>query len=147
MLKNSDERLIINCVLGDTVSNSKNVKNSFSLSNKDGSLEYGQIKFFPKVTNQFKKWEGASVFMQLYLPQGKTKIQPHFLLLGEDGRLRPLPRVLVSEIWNEKLNVWSSIFKLELDQGTLGENSLYMEILEPGEGAALSKEMQLTIIR
>jgi len=147
VLRNNDERLIINCVLGDTVSNSKKVKKTFSLSNKDGSLEYDQIKFFPKVTNQFKKWEGASVFMQLYLPQGKTKIQPEFLLLGEDRSLRPLPKVLLRESWNEKLNVWSSIFKLDLEQGTLGENSLYVEIPEPEEGAVLSKEMKLTIIR
>jgi len=147
VLKNNDERLIINCVLGDTVSNSKKVKKTFSLSNKDGSLEYDQIKFFPKVTNQFKKWEGASVFMQLYLPHGKPKIQPEFLLLGEDRSLRPLPKLLVSEFWNEKLNVWSSIFKLDLDKGTLGENSLYVEFPESEEGAVLSKEMKLTIIR
>jgi len=147
VLKNNDERLIINCVLGDTVSNSKKVKKTFSLSNKDGSLEYDQIKFFPKVTNQFKKWEGASVFMQLYLPRGKPKIQPEFLLLGEDRSLRPLPKLLVSEFWNEKLNVWSSIFKLDLDKGTLGENSLYVEFPESEEGAVLSKEMKLTIIR
>ena len=147
VLKKNNERLIINCVLGDTVSNSKKVKKIFSLSNKDGSLESDQIKFFPKVTNQFKKWEGASVFMQLYLPHGKTKMQPEFLLLGEDRSLRALPKVLLSEFWNEKLRVWSSIFKLELDQGTLGENSLYVEITESEEGALLSKEMKLTIIR
>jgi hypothetical protein len=147
VLKKNNERLIINCVLGDTVSNSKKVKKIFSLSNKDGSLESDQIKFFPKVTNQFKKWEGASVFMQLYLPHGKTKMQPEFLLLGEDRSLRALPKVLLSEFWNEKLKVWSSIFKLDLDQGTLGENSLYVEITESEEGALLSKEMKLTIIR
>ncbi len=147
VLKQNNERLIINCVLGDTVSNSKKVKKIFSLSKKDGSLEYDQIKFFPKVTNQFKKWEGASVFMQLYLPHGKTKMQPEFLLLGEDRSLRALPKVLLSEFWNEKLRVWSSIFKLELDLGTLGENSLYVEIPESEEGALLSKEMKLTIMR
>ena len=147
VLKNNDERLIINCVLGDTVSNSKRVEKTFSLSDKDGSLEYGQIKFFPKVTNQFKKWEGASVFMQLYLPRGKPKMPPEFLLLGEDRNLRPVPQALVSECWNEKLKVWSSIFKLDLDQGVLGEGSLYVEFPESEEGAVLSKEMKLTIIR
>ena len=147
VFKNNDERMIINCVLGDTVKNSKKAKKKFSLSNKDGSLEYGRIKFFPKVTNQFKKWEGASVFMQLYLPRGKPKTAPEFLLLGEDRSLRPLPQVLVSELWNEKLNVWSSIFKLDLDQGNLGENSLYVEIPGPEQGSVLSKEMKLTIIR
>jgi len=147
VLKNNNERLIINCVLGDTVSNSEKVEKTFTLSNKDGSLEYDQIKFFPKVTNQFKKWEGASVFMQVYLPHGKPKMQPKFLLLGEDKRLRPLPQVLVSEFWDEKLNVWSSMFKLDLDQGILGESSLYVEIPETEEGSVLSKEMKLTIIR
>jgi VWFA-related protein len=147
VLKKNNERLIINCVLGDTVSNSKKVKKTFTLSSKDGSLEYDQIKFFPKVTNQFKKWEGASVFMQLYLPYGKPKIQPEFLLLGEDKRLRPLPKVLLAEFWDEKLKVWSSMFKLDLDQGILGESSLYVEIPKTEEGSVLSKEMKLTIIR
>nr|NIM59720.1 hypothetical protein [Candidatus Aminicenantes bacterium] len=147
VLKKNNERLIINCVLGDTVSNSKKAKKTFSLSDKDGSLEFAQKKFFPKVTNQFKKWEGASVFMQLYLPHGKAKIQPEFLLLGEDKVLRPLPKAMLSEFWSEKLKVWSSIFKLDLDAGTLGENSLYVDIPDSELGALLCKEMKLTIIR
>jgi len=146
-LKKEKERVLINCVLGDVTSNPKKGKRTFSISKTDGSLEYDQIKFFPKVTDQFKQWEDASVFMQIYLPHGKTEIQPEFLAIGKDRLLRPIAAELVAESWNKTSKVWSGIFKLELIPGTIGKNSLYLEIPESEEGAVLSKEMKLIILR
>lgn len=145
-LKKSKEGVLINCVLGDMTSNPKKGEEFFSLSKRDGSLEYGQIKFFPKITNQFLRREAASVFMQIYLQQGKKEIQPEFLIKGEDRILHPLPGNLVVESWNKKSKVWSGIFSLDLSTATVGENSLYVEIpISEGE-AVLSKEIKITLL-
>ncbi len=145
--KKSKEGAFINCVLGQINSNPKKRSKSFALSKKDGSLEYGQIKFFPRITNQFANREEASVFLQIYLPQGKKEIQPEFLVKGEDGLLRAVSGVVYAESWNKKSKVWSAIFKLDLSPATLGENSLYIEIPLSDEGAVLSNELKLTILR
>ncbi|NIO49495.1 MAG: VWA domain-containing protein [Candidatus Aminicenantes bacterium] len=145
--KKSKEGAFINCVLGQITSNPKKQAKSFSLSKQDGSLEYGQIKFLPRITNQFANREEASVFLQIYLPQGKKEIQPEFLIKGEDSLLRPLSGVVSAESWNKKSKVWSAIFKLDLKSATLGENSLYIEIPLSDEGAVLSNELKLTILR
>ncbi len=145
--KKSKEGAFINCVLGEMTSNPKKKAQSFLLSRKDGSLEYSQIKFFPRITNQFANREEASVFLQIYLPQGKTEIQPEFLVKGEDSLLCPLSGVVSAESWNKKSKVWSAIFRLDLSPATLGENSLYIEIPLSDEGAVLSNELKLTILR
>lgn len=146
-LKKEKEPALINCVLGDVVENSQQEKERFVLSKKDGSLVYGGIKFFPKVTNQFKQWEKASVFMQVYLPGGKAEIRPEFVLQGEDERLNPLAENLVAGTWNPKSRVWSGIYSLELLSGLLGKNTLYVDVPVTSSGSVINKELRLDLIR
>lgn len=145
-IKKSKEAAVVNCVLGDLTQNPKMAKKSFALSKQDGGLEYGQIKFYPKVTNQFFKQEKASVFTQIYLPQGKGKIQPEFIIRGEDKSVRYVPGELVVESWNKKSKIWSAIFSLDFNQAALGENSFTIEMAGTGEKVVSSREMQLTIL-
>lgn len=146
-LEKNKERLIINCILGDVIANPGKGKKVFVLSTEDGSLEYDQLKFYPKVTNQFKKWEGASVFMQLHLPGKNEKINPEFLLMGEDQNIISISGKLLAETWVNTSRVWNAVYSLELTAGTLGENRLYIEIPESGESPALQKEIHLTLLR
>jgi hypothetical protein len=60
-----EERILINCVLGDLTENPEKGKKLFALSKKDGGLVCDQHKFYPKVTNQFERWGEASVFKEL----------------------------------------------------------------------------------
>jgi VWFA-related protein len=142
--RKSDEAAVVNCVLGDLTQNPKMARKSFSLSREDGGLEYGQIKFFPKVTNQFFKQEKASVFMQVYLPQGE--IQPQFIIKGEDKSIRHVPGELVAESRDKKSNIWSALFSLDFDQAALGENIFSIEITGAEGEVVLSREIQLTIL-
>ena len=144
--KKSKEDAFINCVLGQITSNPKKRSKSFALSKKDGSLEYGQIKFFPRITNQFAKREEASVFLQVYLPQGKKETHPEFLVKGEDSLLRPVSGVVSAESWNKKSKVWSAIFKLDLSPVKVGNNHFYVDILLSEDGAALSKELKFSVL-
>lgn len=144
--KNKDGAFI-NCVLGSVSSNPDKGKKTFSLSQKDGSLEYGEIKFLPKVTRQFKQQEEASVFVQIYLPTGRIKIQPEFIVAGKDNLSHLIQGELIAEFWNSRSKVWSGIFKLNLDTVDSGENSLKIEIPVSEEGSVISNEVKLTRLR
>ena len=146
-LEKNKKRMILNCVMGDVTPNSKTNKKIFSLSGKDGGLEYENIKFYPKVTNQFKQWEGASVFIQICLPSGKIDVQPEFSAVGEDKFLNTLQAELLAETWTEKADIWSGIYKLELFDLNPGENSLYVVFPEKEDGDILNKEIKFSIIR
>lgn len=64
-LEDIEERILINCVLGDLTENPEKGKKLFALSKKGGGLVCDQHKFYPKVTNQFERWGEASVFKEL----------------------------------------------------------------------------------
>lgn len=145
-IKKSKEAAVVNCVLGDLTQNPKMAKKSFALSKQDGGLEYGQIKFYPKVTNQFFKQEKASVFTQIFLPQGKGKIQPEFIIRGKDKSIRYVPGELVAESWYKKSKIWNAIFSLDFNQAALGENSFTIEMAGSEGEVVSSREIQLTIL-
>jgi len=133
---------IINCVLGLLALNPKKGKKSFAVSKEDGSLEYGEIKFFPSVTNQFQRSDDANVFIQVYLPKGKISVNPVFKASGRV--IQPLPAELVAENWNKKTKVWSGIYQLKLRTLFYGDYVLHVEIPVSKEGIVLSKEVKLT---
>ncbi|MFB0565552.1 MAG: VWA domain-containing protein [Candidatus Aminicenantaceae bacterium] len=138
---------IINCVLGLLTPSHKNVKRSFIVSKKDGSLEYGEIKFFPSVTNQFQRMEDAFVFLQVYLPQGKISVTPNFIASGKGKIAQQLPGEIVAEEWNKKTKIWSGIFNLKLRTLLYGDYNLRVDIPVSKEGPFLSKETKLTKLR
>ena len=144
--KNKDGAFI-NYVLGSISSNPDKGRKSFSLSQKDGSLEYGEIKFLPKVTRQFKQQEDVSVFMQIYLPKGKIEIQPEFIVAGKDNLSNRIQGELIAESWNNRSKVWSGIFKLNLDTVNVGESTLKIEVPISEERAVISNEVKLTKLR
>jgi len=145
--KENKEGAIINCVLGSISSNPDKGRKSFSLSQKDGSLEYGEIKFFPRVTKKFLQQEDAFVFMQIYLPEGRVEIQPEFQVSGGGDLSNRIEGELIAESWNKRSKVWSGIFKLNLGNLSVGDNFLKVGIPVSKEGAVISKEVKLTKLR
>lgn len=148
-LEEIEKRTLINCVLGDLTDNPEKQKKSFVLSKKDGGLICKDFKFYPKVTNQFERWGEASVFVQAHLPEGKKSIQPEFYSRGKDMRVNLIKGELVIDSWNTKTKVWSGIYRLDFSPCSLGDNSLFVEFMESGDGseALLSKELKISIIR
>ena len=138
---------IINCVLGLLASNPKKGRESFSISRKDGSLEYDQIKFLPSVTNRFQRMGNASVFLQIYLPQGKIEVHPRFQVSGKERQSQRLPGEIVAESWKKKSKVWSGIFNINLSTVFFGDYTLKVEIPVSEEGPVLSREVNLTKLR
>lgn len=137
---------IINCVLGVSVMNPERGREPFSFT-RDGSLIYSDKKFYPAVTNRFQRMQDVSVFLQIYLPQGKIEIHPKFAASREGGDSQPLSAEMGAESWDKKTKVWSAIFNLDLRSVIFGEYILEVEVPVSEEGPLLSKEVRLTKLR
>ena len=146
-LKNKKQGELINCVLGFTAANPKKGKNFFSLSQEDGSLVFGEMKFYPAVVNQFQRMQNASVFLQVYLPLGKSKVEPEFKVSGEGRIAQEIHGQLVAEDWNGKSKVWSGIFALDLSTVIFGQYSLHLEISVTEGSPPLTKDLNLIKLR
>ena len=145
--KEEKQGSILNCVLGFLSPNPEKGKQSFSVSQADGSLEYGEIKFFPSIVNQFQRMQDASVLLQVFIPQGKIKISPEFEISGEGRLTQSIPAEVVAESWNEKSNVWSGIFNLNLRAVIFGDYTLKVEIPISEESNVLNIEVKMTKLR
>ena len=146
-LEKKEEVAIINCVLGDIKGALQKGTTSFTLSRKDGSLEFGQAKFLPKINNSFKQWGGIHLFLQAFFPGGKRDLPGEFLLMGEDRKVLPLSGEKIVSSWNAKTKIWSGIFFIDISAGSIGLNTLYVEIPGKDEGMFESASVNLTILR
>lgn len=146
-LKDKEKGSIINCVLGFTIPNPGKGKDLFSISKNDGSMEYGQIKFYPVVTNRFQRMQNASIFLQVYVPWGKVERDPKFEVSGAGRLAQQVYGEMVAESWNEKSNIWSALFNLDLRGVIFGDYILKFKIPLSGEDHMLCKEVELKKLR
>lgn len=143
--RNIHDGTILNCVLGTLVENTEKKDLSFLINNRDGSLEYGQIKFFPAVTNRFIRPDSAYVFMQVFLNKGYTGEQPMFSIKGEDGVWRTIRTELKAGSWDQKTKIWSGVFELDISGAVIGDNTLSVEVPSSAQGFHSVKQMKLRI--
>lgn len=134
---------IINCILGVVTPNPEKGEKSFSISKKDGALVYNQIRFFPSITNQFQRMQDAFIFLQVYLPKGKTSFTPKFKIPRGEGFLN-IPAELIAEKWDKKSKIWNGIFKLNFRSLVASNYLLEVEISFPESGKILKKEIKFT---
>jgi|GEM_PF-1110471 len=130
----------INCVLGSATENQERKDESFDISSRNGYLEYGGIRFFPKVNNIFGTLEDGYVFLQIYAPQGETMIQPEFIIYpaeGDDSFGTNVPGERIAGSFNPSAKVWSGIYKLNLFSVFVGEHVFQVRI-PAAEGEAIS---------
>jgi len=134
-------------VLGNLVQNHKKAKNSFALSKKDGSLEYEGIKFFPKIIDSFTQDESSAVFLQVFMPQGKQDIKPEIAIMGEDEIPYPVEASIAAESWDDKMKIWSGIFRVDLSIAFPGENMLIIEYPSEEEDSPLRRALKVTVLQ
>lgn len=144
-LKSDKQGGIMSCILGVLTSVPRPAKKSFSLSKQDGSLEYGEMKFFPAVTNQFERLQDTSVFIQAYLPQKISQVSPRFLLLAKGRPAQPLSAEIIAAEWNKKSLVWSGLVTIPMQTVFPGDYTLRVEIpVSDEESKVLTREVKLT---
>lgn len=146
-LKKDKVPIFVNCILGEMTLSSRPGNKTMSLSQKDGCLEFEGGKFFPSAIRSFKQWGGLSVFIQAYFPQGKKSIRPEFSISNEENLVQSIKGEIKTESWNAKTKIWNGLFFLDISRGTLGKNTLYVELPESQSDSVLTKELNLTIFR
>ena len=134
----------VSCILGNATSSEIDKNGSFSLNNKDGSLEFGQMKFFPKIAGSFSRTEGAFIFCQIYYPQGPP-IEARFDLIDKNGLTQRIEGEKVAEFLDKSSKVWSGAFKLDIKNITAGDYDLKIGIPSLAAGPQLIKEMKLAL--
>lgn len=142
--KGSKEGAFINCILGNGSLNQSKTSESFSLNDKDGALECGKIKFFPKITGQFSRTENVFIFFQVYYPQGGP-IEARFNLTDKNVLSQRIEGAKVAESWNKSSKVWSCAFKHDFENAAPGDYVLKIEVPMPAGKPNLTKEVKLTL--
>jgi len=119
-LRSRDLGAVVGCVLGSVAENPGGTqgKETVALNPKNGTLEFGSVRFYPRVTNRFTAGQNAWVFLQAYLPlrKGQDIVVPRFAAVREGAEAEPLTLAgeIISEYWSQKTKVWSGISRLGL---------------------------------
>ncbi len=138
--KRAQDGAIINCVLGMLTQNPGG-KKQFSLSKEDGGLEYGDVVFYPGVTNKFGFQQEASAFLQVYWPSEKIQVSPKFSIVRGGRAVQSVPGEIVAEAWDKKAKTWSGLINLNLQTVMPGDYTLRVDISLSAPGSVLSKEV------
>lgn len=148
-LQNLDEKKeesILNCLLGE-IESSQEQDRPLALSRKNGHLEFGKLRFAPRITGVFNQWELPHLFLQFYIPDEKKTIQLKFYITGEDGQTQSLRSELLIDSYNEENKIWSGIFFLDISQASIGDYTLTAEVPGTEDKSVLGKKLKLTISR
>jgi len=143
--KQAQDGNILSCVLGTILENEGEKEPSFRINERDGSLEHGQIKFFPAVTNRFYRPENVYVFMQIFHSQENPEVQPEISIKGDDSIWRSIQPELLTGFRDYKSNIWSGIFMLDIDPMVVGKCLMSVEVLSPEEEFHFLRQMSLEI--
>jgi hypothetical protein len=141
--KSAKEGSVLNCVLGMLTQNPGG-KKQFSLSKQDGGLEYGDVIFYPAVTNKFGFEQNASAFLQVYWPAENIQVAPKFSLLRGGSVVQSVAGQIAAEAWDKKAKTWSGLVNLDLQAVMPGDYTLKVDIPLPTPGDVLSKEVSFS---
>jgi VWFA-related protein len=143
--KGALEPSFLNCVPGYAVSNAIDRKGVFLLNGANGSLECGQIKFFPKTAGGFARTEDACLFVQAYSPQGAPG-EARFELADPSGQSRKINVTTAAESWNKNTKVWSAAYNLDLEGAAPGDYIVTITLPPAAGKPALTRDVQISIL-
>jgi hypothetical protein len=139
-------REFVNCVLGEGKGNGSEKKGRFRLNDQDGSLDYGGIKFLPRITHRFYRNEGLFVFMQVYSLGGQKDLLPEFELKDGEGSFHSLEGKPVAEHLDAKHRIWSALFSFDLGQCSAGDGVLTVFLPDARSQTGSSREFRIYIL-
>jgi VWFA-related protein len=143
-LRSDDRGVVVNRVLGTVASNPQGITKALALNPKNGILDFNEVKFYPRVTNQFSAEEDAWVFLQAHLPLRKDKdsVSPQFTAWREGALPQTLGGELIAESWNAKTKIWSGICRLGLNLLGPGEHVLRITVPAGSGNGGLTTEIK-----
>ena len=142
--RGDDRGFVVNRVLGSTASNPQGTAEALALNQKSGTLDFKEVRFYPRVTNRFSAEDDAWVFLQVYLPSKKDKgsVSPQFAVVRQGAVPQELVGQIIVESWNVKTKIWSGICQAGLSPLALGEHILRITIPAESGGNDLITEIR-----
>jgi len=137
-LRNRDAPLIANAVFGQ-MARGRPSGRSFSISERDGTLQIGEDRFHPMGVNRFSRGRPIFLFLQVFIPGKKPRLNARFNVAQANGATAPIPAEKVREAWNGKANVANLVFKLDFSGFPVGEKILTAICSDRGVPAAESE--------
>lgn len=142
--KGTEDGAFINGILGNGSLNQNKTGESFSLNSKDGALECGQIKFFPRIAGPFSREESVFIFFQVYYPQGGP-LEAKFDLTDKNSLSQRIEGAKVAESWSRNSKVWTAAFRFDFENAAPGDYVLKIEVPMASGKPNLTKEVKLAL--
>jgi len=144
-LKVSEAGGIINAVFGRLVK-SESGGRSFTISQKDATLQVGNFKLYPMGSNQFNASEIVSLFLQVNMKDGKVNLDPQFVLL-QSGRIHgDIPFEIVKESWNKNAEIRNIVYKLNFANFSPGEYMLDIRLMNALNDQVIEKRILINLL-
>jgi hypothetical protein len=144
-LKGSEAGGIINAVFGRLVRSKKGGR-SFSISQKDATLQVGNFKFYPMGSNQFNASENFALFLQVNMKDGNINLEPEFVLLQNDMIQSKIPFETIRESWNKKAEIRNMVYQLNLAELSPGEYNLEVKLTNDLNDQVIEKRIRINIL-
>ena len=143
-LRRAGRGFVVNRVLGSTASSPQGKGEAVALDPKSGTLDFNEVRFYPRVTNRFPAEDDAWVFLQVFLPAKKDEgsVSPRFAIVRPEAIPQELAGPVIVESWNSKTKIWSGICRLGLSPLALGEHVLRVSVPAGSGGDDLTAEMK-----
>lgn len=121
---------IINAICGFLTDEVEENTIPFSVSIQDGSLLLSKHRLFPFVENILKKGRQLSLFVQTYTPNLLQDLAPQFLLQSSENTIVPLAFEKIESDYDEKLNILSEVYLIDLQNVLPGDYRLIVKNLD-----------------
>jgi len=127
-LKEQKDVFIATSVFGRLREQKEGLSPSISVSQKDGTLEFSNYKFYPMGTNQFGQNERIALFVQVFSPGTKLQQKPQLFLYKDKNQISEIPGEIVDEEWDRKTKIQNMVLLLNFSGIPKGEYVLEMII-------------------
>ncbi|MCJ7582454.1 MAG: VWA domain-containing protein [Candidatus Aminicenantes bacterium] len=125
-LKGQKEILIAASVFGRLRERKDGLTPSYSISQKDGTLDFQNYKFFPMGTNQFGQNEQVALFVQVFSPETKLQQKPQISIYKDKNKIGEIPVETVGEEWDRKTKIQNMVVRLNFTSIPKGDYILEM---------------------
>jgi hypothetical protein len=139
-------REFVNCVLGEGKGNGSEKKGRIRLNDRDGCLDWGGIKFLPRIIHRFYRSERLHIFMQVYSPGGQKEPLPEFEFKDVGGNFHMLEGKPVAEHWDAKNKIWSALFSFDLGRCPVGDGVLTVVLPDASGQTGSIREFKISIL-
>ena len=144
--KDTAETKVANAVFGNLIKFARGGARPFSLSNKDGTLQLKNYKFYPMGLNEFRPRKDIALFLQWHSKREDISLEPEFTLTQNGLEKGIVPGRIVDKSWSKKACVWNCVYALDFQTVLKGDYILEITWFDQQKEQESKNEIPLKII-